>query len=455
MKEIFLKIKEELRRIWNKTDRKVALSALLAFLLAFLLIFAVILGRKPSDPSDDCTSDCPEESTRPSVHITRPPLNEGESGLPAQSDEVTAETEAPETEPRPPFDGRTYSLLLPNSGAEHFGENEGECVLDAAAYERNISFCRNMGVDMVFNYSAGVYTQFERAYKAGVGDIDLVIMNMKAEGGRFLMSGMIRELLSDCESSGPLSEYSAYKIGEKAYFLLGDATPSLLTARKYLKVQKASASAPELNRLSQTGELTYEKMFAALAESGTLLTLNEDSLHTLAADEDFFSLSGNGSADVRTEKYSESIGKLFAYRSQTANEGSAVFIGTPKEGEDYLYLNLPKWDTADEYKVVYDTSALYPAAIPAILSDAGKTEALTLEFFKLSGELTKSICREYGITVSGARGENYYDLFGWGDFSLHAYNAWREGSVSSLKEKLEEPRKAASQALLILYERCK
>ncbi len=442
MKEIISKITEKLKSVLGKTDKRITVITLASFILAAVLILCVFVGRKPNAGEDESSID--SETPRPPVHITVPQESE---------DEVSGEDT--EFVPGKPYEGRQFTVLLPNTGAEFFGEEAGGDEIEAKAYERNIAFCRETGADIVFRYSINVYDEFKTAGKAGIGDIDLVIMNMKKEGARFLMSGMISDMLSDVSKKEVLGDFGAYEINGKTRFLLGNATPSLLTSRIYLKVVNDFPAAEELSKHSQLGTLTYESLFAVLKESETYLSMNEETLHALASGEGFFFLSQSGESAVDSEKYTENIEKLFAYKDRTVEGESAISLGRVETDGNFLYLNLPKSDVGEEYKIHYDTAFLYPAAIPKILEDGHKTEFLVRKFFELSEELTAEICKEYRLTFEETREECYYDLFGWGDFSSHAYNAWREGSVSSLKSKLEDPKKVALQALLILFERCK
>ena len=73
-------------------------------------------------------------------------------------------------------------------------------------------------------------------------------------------------------------------------------------------------------------------------------------------------------------------------------------------------------------------------------------------------DIIRMLAEELSLTCAGLwmNSINYclYDVFGWGDFSSHAWKAFALGeSADAFASRIAAPTRAAEQALLILAER--
>ncbi len=428
MKKINLKdIKEAL--ISGK-DKKIFLSSFLALLLALAVVAGVLVLRKSEDIPDV------GETERPPVLITSPESSDG-----TDSEKL-------------PYEGETYTLLVPQKDSLFLGDSESGEEIDLAAYERNVKLCSEMKISMSFRYSLSLYDSVLNSHKIGIGDTDAIVMNVRSDASRFMMSGIIHELLTPIAESSELHANAKYKMGRSSYLLIGSGTPSYVIAERMLRVKKASSAYDSLLKLSKGEDYTLENVIRLLSESGETMSLDGPSILTLASGGRLFSLTDGGEADVYTEDLVNGLGKLLEFKTDIKEPSgdSSAYVGTPIRNDGYASLPLPS--CTGESTVSYDSSLLYAMAIPKDTAILDKALDITELLFELSEDIVFRICREYGIEYKEAGETDLYDIFGWGDFERHVYSAWEAGSISTLGDKLSSPEKAALTALRILYERC-
>ena len=101
-----------------------------------------------------------------------------------------------------------------------------------------------------------------------------------------------------------------------------------------------------------------------------------------------------------------------------------------------------------------DMSRIFPFALPSGCPDRTMSDAVLFELISLSEGFCELAAKEYKLPIAvNAPAYCFYDIFGWGDFSKHAYKAFAGNKTGSLSKTLEAPKKASVQALLILFER--
>ena len=422
-------------------NKKIFLAVIAALLCAVIAVAGITVGRQTQ------SGETAPESPKPPVTLQPPP------------DTRPPETEdAPplETEPPPPYAGRTFILLVPNSGELFLGDSATGDAVSEAIYKRNLAVCKSTGVTMVFKYSLDVYKELEAESLAGKSVPDLIMPNLREDGSRFLMNGGLLDVSGIYESSaGGAEAAKSLSVSKKQYFLIGEATPSLILSLNMLRVKRDSAIAPIIGELADREALDAENLFAALAENEKKLCLDREGLHAFATD-GIFSLSAEGEAFVDSESYADAVSSIAKYSGSIAlnvDENAELSIGT-YIGEGYLYFPIPPLSESDR-GLLADASGVYPFAIPSDCPDYDMSACIFDAIAKSSTGLSELVCSEYGLPKDAAESASLclYGIFGWGDFSSHAYNALSTNKINSLKKTLEAPKKASLQALAILFER--
>ncbi len=418
----------------QRTPRRVTRTAVLMTLSLLLLVSALSLffvSRKGE--SGDTTGET--ETRREPEAITKAP-DEGESTAPLR------------------FEGVTYTVLLPQNGSVYFGDRDDGDSVNKAAYEKNKAFAEETGVALRFIYSLSVFDDFRDGWLSGRDDIDLVTLCLGTDGGRFLMSGSVGTVFDSEEYLRADSSSNAINSVGRSVFMMSPISPSYITAERFLKIKNGNSAENALKALSADGKLTYEALFEALTENDTVIRLGEEGLHAIASEGRIFSFSEDGEPSVSTERYADNVKSLLSVAALEAEE-SDITVSTPAEKEGYTYLPLPKRDSDGEYPISYDTSFLYVTAIPSWKSSDSLSHEVLRELTAASETVPDMLRAEYHLPESGIGRICVYDIFGWGDFSRHAYNAWKGGSTDTLDKTLIAPERAALQALMILQERCK
>lgn len=419
-------------------NKKILFLVLSVLLCLVLIITGITVGRM------DTQSDVGTETPKPPVTLTPPKPDT----LPPSAD-----TSSPETAPPPPYAGKTFTLLAPDDGELLLGDSAYGNAVSEAVYERNLAVCRETGVTLLFKYSLDVYGDIEKSKLSGSESPDLVMLNMKADGSRFLMNGGLSDVSALYESETGLDAdfNSEMRIANKQYFILGELTPSSVLARHYLKVRSDSSAAELLVNASKEGALTYDALFEVLAEEGASLSLDAQGLHAMLS-EGIFSLSDSGEADVYLDGYVSGTAALSAYSAQiNASTEAEICVGT-YSGDEYLYLPMPRYEGRGEGTAAY-MSRLFPLALTDDCRDREMSICILSHMIRLSSGLTELAISEYKLPKGASPVYCLYDIFGWGDFSEHAYKALTKNKAESLEKTLEAPKRASLQALSILFER--
>lgn len=421
-------------------NKRILFLVLSMILCIVLIITGIIAGQKNSQ------NEAGSETPKPSVTLTPPKPDT----LPPSAD-----TSSPETVPPPPYAGTTFTVLAPNSGDLLLGDSMGGDTVSEAVYGRNVALCQETGVTMLFKYSLDVYGDIEAGAQSGSAAPDLVMLNMQSDGSRFLMNGGLLDVSELYGSAKGLDNAfsDSMSVAKKQYFILGELTPSRVLARYYLKIRTGSSVAVSLISASRDGALTYEALFEILAEDGATLSLNSDGLHAMISD-GLFSMSAGGEATVDISGYVKGAQALSVYKAQVNVSHDAepeVTVGTFLV-DGCVYLPLPTDDGAAEGAVV-DMSRLFPFALTENCPDREMSLYVLSRMLGLSEGLTELVINEYKLPSHYGSAYCLYDVFGWGDFSSHAYTAFTNNKTDSLSKTLEAPKRASLQALSILFER--
>ena len=140
---------------------------------------------------------------------------------------------------------------------------------------------------------------------------------------------------------------------------------------------------------------------------------------------------------------------------------STLFIDALSSHESFEYyyvLPMPKYSVSDGYSATVDMSSLLAYAVPSALEDKDKTYDVIELMYNESAGFSAALAQELALSEAGLWISNIkyclYDVFGWGDFSSHAWKAFSLGeSAEAFSSRLTAPTRAAEQALLILAER--
>ena len=421
-------------------NKKILFIAIGAVLCVILIISGILGGQKQGN---DTTA-----SETPKTPVTIAPPQ-------ADTTQAPSDTSSPETVPPPPYAGMTFTVLAPNSGDILLGDSIGGDIVSEAVYQRNLAVCQRTGATLLFKYSLDVYADIEAGSMAGNTAPHLLMLNMMSDGSRFLMNGGLADVSELYGRSEGLdrSFSDSMSVAEKQYFIVGDITPSIFLSRYYLKVNANSSAAARLVSVSQNGAITYDALFQIIADSKSSLYLDEQGIHALISD-GLFSFADNGEASVDYEGYVKRAAALSAYKNFITSDtdvDNVISIGT-YSGNGYVYLPLPTREDDSEGYVV-DMSRLYPLAITDDCPDKIMSFELISLMLELSDGFTELVTDEYRLPHGANTVYCYYDIFGWGDFSKHAYNAFFGNKTDSLSKTLEAPKKASLQALSILLER--
>lgn len=419
-------------------NKKILFLILSVLLCLVLIITGITVGRMGTQSGDGTETPKPPVTITPPKPDTLPP---------------SADTSSPETAPPPPYAGKTFTILAPDDGELLLGDSAYGDAVSEAVYERNLAVCRETGVTLLFKYSLDLYGDIEKSKLSGSESPDLLMLNMREDGSRFLMNGGLSDVSALYESETGLDAdfNSEMRVANKQFFILGELTPSSVLARHYLKVKADSSAAELLINASKGGELTYDALFEVLADVGASLSLNAQGLHAMLS-EGIFSLSDSGEADVYLDGYVSGAVALSAYSAQiNADTEAEICVGT-YSGDGYVYLPLPRYEGRGEGTAA-DMSRLFPLALTDDCRDTEMSFFILLHMIRLSSGLTELAISEYKLPKGASPVYCLYDIFGWGDFSEHAYKALTKNKAESLEKTLEAPKRASLQALSILFER--
>ena len=423
-------------------NKKILFLVLSVLLCAALLITGITVGQKNSQ--DDDGSDTP----KPPVTLAPPQYD---------TEQSTDAPESSESVPPPPYQDKTFTLLVPDSGELLLGEAMVGNSVNEAVYERNLAVCRETGVMMQFRYSLDVYKDCEAIALSGVDAPDFITLNMKSDGSRFLMNGGLWDLssLSDSLSNADNELSKSLSVAGKQYFIIGDATPSYVLSLYRLKVKRSSSLTLPLSKSSQNGALTYETLFEILAECGQQIDLDEAGLHALISD-GLFTLSVDGTASIDSDGYAQRTSAIAIHSTLVNTDvgiSGDVTVGTYSDNS-YVYLPLPSHE-GNAVGPIVDMSRLYALAATTNCPDKEMTFYVLRMILEHSDGLAERANVEYELDIGVMEDAVfcYYDIFGWGDFSSHAYKAFVGNKTDSLKKTLEAPSRASLQALSILFER--
>lgn len=421
-------------------NKKILFLVISVLLCVVLIITGITVGQKSNQNENG--------SETPKPHVTLAPPK-------ADTDQTAVESSSPETVPPPPYSGKTFTLLVPNSGELLLGDSMGGDTVSEAVYERNLAVCMETGVTMLFKYSLDVYADVEAGSLSGNTVPDLIMLNMRSDGSRFLMNGGLSDVseLYDTAFGIDSSFAESMSVAGRQYFVLGEVTPSYVLSRYCLKVKESSSLASSLAELSQNDTLNYEALFETLAENETQMYLDEQGLHALLSD-GLFTLSANGVASVDCDGYvkrAEALSKYATHVNTKAAGNPKITVGTYSDSS-YVYLPLPA-SGDDPVGPTVDASRLYPLALPFDCADREMSESILSLLIVHSEGLCELALTEYKLPNEARPVYCFYDVFGWGDFSRHAYKAFTGNKASSLQKTLEAPKRASLQALSILFER--
>lgn len=433
-----------------KQNKKVIfiLSLAVTFTMLFSL-FAVGLMR-----DGDVTTTLGETERTPVV--IRPPDTTPSSGGEG------ADTQAPSQTPTPrPYEGKTFTVLCTFDGERPLGDVDASApnVISQASYERNLRICEQFGVEMVFRYTSDVFSDVSSSVQSGDGAVcDILNINMKTDGASFLMKGGLYDmLLSDInlESGAYDSDFIEYfTFSDRCSFLFGAANPSLYSSVYGMHVRESSTAVPALDRLISEGTFTLEKVLTALSESKAALSLEEGSMHTLLLGEPLFGFA-DGEPTVNIQSYTDAYKALLGYKdSIKAYDGGADIYISHTFDKKAGYKAYPCPTLSGRTPV--DMARVYAFSVPANI-DKDDTERV----FTLTDALYRESVGIYDGVYSGSFAEKgrvycFYGIFGWGDFSEHAYSSFLAGeSAEKLADGLAAPVTVSRQALGILLERYK
>lgn len=384
---------------------------------------------------------------------------------------VPPEREEGETSPPPLHDGKVFRVLCGAESSLDFGDNG---VMDSKvsrmAYERNRSISSSLGVVIAFDYTRSVYEAYTNLLKSGFIRYDLLSVNMASDGNRLLMNGGLDNVYSSSlDLSSPV--FDAAFMETFAYegncgFLMGEANPSRLLCANALFVSKSMTGADTLYSLAYSGELTYDALFETLLESEASLRVDENSFHAAISANGIFDFLPSGEGKVNIAGYANRYSQLLPHIKSGAisvseQSHSEVFIDTLSDHESFEYyyvLPMPKYSVSDGYVTTVDMSSLLAYAVPSALADRDKTYDVIEHIYNGSAGFSKALAEELSLSSAGLWMDNIkyclYDVFGWGDFSTHAWKAFSLGeSADAFSLRITAPTRAAEQALLILAER--
>lgn len=375
----------------------------------------------------------------------------------------------PETDPSQndgtttfPYEGETFRILCKYDASRPLGDISGsaENVVSSASYERNLKLCAKYGVEMIFLYSENIYSAIELSQKSGSEPVaDVVNVNMSADANSFMMKGgavNIFDLGIDFDKSTYDRAFIDYfTFGDRCSFLLGSADPSRYLSEYVLAVDSSLAIKDELAELASGSNYSLDTLMSTLNAAELTLSLTQNTINALICDRPLFGVE-NGEPIVRAEDYIESYSKLLEYNTSLdlGEESSEknIFITTRGSLPDgYTEIPLPGINR----KTYVDMSSLYAFLIPANINTERKqmTTELIDSMYDLSEGIYEKIFNEKS-DITHARIFDLYGVFGWGDYSSHAYDALKRASSSEkLSETLAAPTTVSVQALKILLER--
>lgn len=408
--------------------------------IAMLIIGAFIFGRTDGGGEDSYTTMYPT--------VIKPPET-----IPPQSGDAV----------KLPYEGENFRVLCKYDPSRSLGDINGspENVISSASYERNVRLCAKYGIEMVFYYSDNVYSAIELSHKSGSEAVaDIVNVNMSADANSFMMKGGALNIFDlGIDLSKDTYDYTFidyFTFSGRCSFLLGSADPSRYLSEYVLAVDKSLAVKDELLELVGNREYSLETLMTKLREAELTLSLTQNTINALICQEPLFEVE-NDIPTVRTESYVEKYAKLSEYKSLLdigeGNSERRIFITTRGSLPDgYTAISLP----SDSRKIYVDMSSLYAFLVPANTDPERKT--MIAELTEAMYDLSEGIYEEI-FDPDGKKNDRIFDLygvFGWGDYSSHAYNALKSNSSSEkLLQTLADPTTVSVQALKILLERYK
>lgn len=425
-----------------KRKKTIFISALA--ILVTVLIVAFSMGAAKEEPSTDETS-----VERPSV-VIKPPQTS------------PSETDAP---PEPlPYEGKTFTVLGVYDEDRYLGDIEGEGpnTVSQISYARNLRICAKYGVEIVFKYTLDVYAEVSSAIMSG-GEppSDLLNVNMLSDASSFLMKGGTFNLLdSGIDLTGeayckPFVEY--FTQNGKCPFIIGSANPSLYGALYAMAVKEDSAAVPHLDTLLSEDSFTYDEVISAFKTASAAVSLDAKTLHVLSFGDSLFGFDGEEQY-VRTDEYTEAYSSVLGWREIFSAQGTAA--------DAYIsaYTDIPTGYKAYPIPAAYgtgrqvDPSRLYAFAVPANISEEDKSMVFTVTDAFYSESVGIYVEEYESIPALIDADEHlvfcFYTIFGWGDFSDHAFKAFlEEKSAAELSASLVAPDTVSHQALKILLER--
>lgn len=425
-----------------------------AIVLALVCALAVLLGVIMMIGKNG-TQGNGFETAKPSVTIPPdPPKTEGE-----------------ETLPPPPYDNEVFRILCGAESSLDFGDNaETESNVSYMAYERNRRISSSLGVTVTFDYTASVYDAYTYLLKSGYKRYDLLSVNMATDGSKFLMNGGLDNVCSSpLDLSSPVYDSAfmeAFTYEGNCGFLMGEANPSRILSANALFVSKGMTAANDIVSLAYSGKLTYDVLFDALLSAEASLDVDESAFHAVLGVNGIFGFSSSGEGYVDSEGYVDRYACLLPHIKSGAmleqgESHGAAFVDTlaSHDGFEYYHvLPMPKYSEADPYSTTADMTSLLAYAVPSLLADRDKTYDVIERIYNESQGFSAALAEE--LSLSGAElwtnSISYclYDVFGWGDFSVHAWKAFSLGeSADAFASRITAPTRAAEQALLILAER--
>ena len=426
----------------------------IVIVLAFIIALAITLGAVMIIGLNRSNGDLPE-TVKPSVNIT-----------PTTQDDNDAETSPP-----PPYEGKVFRILCGEESSLDFGDGTvTDSYVSRMAYERNKMISFSLGVTISFDYTANVYQTYTDLLRSGIARYDLLSVNMASDGSKFLINGGLDNVrASSLDLTASVFDKAfldAFTYNGACGFLLGEANPSRILSANALLVSKGNTSADSLFSLAKSGDLTFDALIETLLQTQTTLDVNAGGFHAALSVKGIFSFSDSGDGNVDVESYSARYAALLPHiKSGAITEAkqshSAVFIDSLSAHENFEYyyvFPMPKYSSQDSYASTVDMSTLFAYAVPSLLSDRGKTYAVIDQIYNCSEGFTEALAKELSLGEADLWIENIsyclYDVFGWGDFSDHAWKAFSTAqSAEDFSSSLSAPARAAKQALLILAER--
>ncbi len=425
-----------------------------AIVLALVISLTLVLGAVAMIGLDRTYTEGPE-TVKPTVTIP--------SVLPG--------TEEQETLPPPIHKGKVFRILCGAESSLDFGDNGvTDSNISRMAYERNRLICSSLGVTVSFDYTRSVYDAYTYLLQSGYTRYDLLSVNMASDGSKFLMNGGLDNVYSSSlDLSTPVYDAAfmeAFTYEGRCGFLMGEANPSRILSANALFVSKGMTVANDIVSLAYSGELTYDALFDTLLRGEASLGVDENSFHAVLSANGLFGFSASGEGKVNSEGYIHRYTRLLPHIrsgaiSESGQSHGAVFIDTlsAHEGFEYYYvLPMPKYSASDGYVTTADMSSLLAYAVPSALEDRDKTYDVIEHIYNGSAGFSKALAEELSLSGAGLWMDNIkyclYDVFGWGDFSSHAWKTFSLGeSAEAFSLRITAPTRAAEQALLILAER--